>query len=192
MKYNTEYEEYAGPVAVASLEDLSVLGFLRAEAGNDSFYRSLIDQYDRKGYLSEKQLAAVRKSMPRSAPRMDLTALREKFDNAHANGRKRPKLRIGKYVFSRAPDHGRNSGSIYFTEGETYLGKISVNGKFQSSGECTPEDTEALRRISLNPLDAAIAYGRETGTCSCCGRELTNAKSIELGIGPVCLTNWGL
>ena len=96
MKYNTEYEEYAGPVAVASLEDLSVLGFLRAEAGNDSFYRSLIDQYDRKGYLSEKQLAAVRKSMPRSAPIMDLTALREKFDNAYANGRKRPKLRIEK------------------------------------------------------------------------------------------------
>lgn len=43
-----------------------------------------------------------------------------------------------------------------------------------------------------DPRAAAIAYGQRTGTCSCCGRELTRHSSIDAGIGPVCATKWGL
>ena len=32
--------------------------------------------------------------------------------------------------------------------------------------------------------------GQETGTCSCCGRTLTNELSISLGIGPICREGW--
>lgn len=35
-------------------------------------------------------------------------------------------------------------------------------------------------------LEEAKAFGRETGVCMVCGRELTNPASIEDGIGPVC------
>ena len=35
-------------------------------------------------------------------------------------------------------------------------------------------------------LDEAKTYGRRTGTCCCCGATLTNAVSIEAGIGPIC------
>lgn len=35
-------------------------------------------------------------------------------------------------------------------------------------------------------LEEAKAYGRQTGTCCQCGRELTNETSIREGIGPVC------
>lgn len=36
--------------------------------------------------------------------------------------------------------------------------------------------------------EEAAAFGRATGTCAFCGLELTDPKSIERGIGPVC---WG-
>ena len=35
-------------------------------------------------------------------------------------------------------------------------------------------------------LEEAKAFGVETGTCCVCARELTNPKSVEAGIGPVC------
>lgn len=35
-------------------------------------------------------------------------------------------------------------------------------------------------------VDEIRAYGRETGMCMVCSRELTNPESIESGIGPVC------
>lgn len=45
-----------------------------------------------------------------------------------------------------------------------------------------------------DPYAAATAYGLQTGVCSCCsccGRELTNKLSVELGIGPVCREKFG-
>jgi len=44
--------------------------------------------------------------------------------------------------------------------------------------------------VSLNPLDITLeeakAYGRKTGSCYMCGRELTKQESIDAGIGPIC------
>ena len=51
---------------------------------------------------------------------------------------------------------------------------------------------EGFIDAATDPLAAAIAYGRETGSCSCCGRELTNKVSIDLGIRPICREKWGL
>ena len=48
----------------------------------------------------------------------------------------------------------------------------------------------ALLTIAKNPVEAAKAYGKLTGSCSCCGRELSDPVSIEAGIGPVCATKW--
>jgi Family of unknown function (DUF6011) len=35
-------------------------------------------------------------------------------------------------------------------------------------------------------LEEAIVFGKEFGYCCVCGRLLTNKKSIELAIGPIC------
>lgn len=44
-----------------------------------------------------------------------------------------------------------------------------------------------LRKIVEAGIEeAAIRFGREIGSCSQCGRRLTNRISRELGIGPVC------
>jgi hypothetical protein len=39
-------------------------------------------------------------------------------------------------------------------------------------------------------LEEAKAYGKRTGTCCVCSRELTNPESIASGIGPVCASRF--
>jgi hypothetical protein len=76
-------------------------------------------------------------------------------------------------------------------EGE-YAGKIDRVGKFFKLREARAEIEAELIVLAADPRAAAIAHGRNTGNCSCCGRELTDPKSIELGIGPICLEKWAL
>jgi hypothetical protein len=50
---------------------------------------------------------------------------------------------------------------------------------------------ETILQAAADPLGAAVAFGKETGSCSCCGRELTVKASIERGIGPICAEKFG-
>lgn len=45
--------------------------------------------------------------------------------------------------------------------------------------------------LAAAPKEAAVRWGRKTGRCSCCGRELTDATSVAMGIGPICAEKWG-
>ena len=89
------------------------------------------------------------------------------------------------FVLSLAPAYGKNAGAIYVKSDDVYLGKI-VGGKFVRAGACSAQDEADLILACQSPEASAVAYGRAYGNCSCCGRELTNALSIELGIGPIC------
>jgi hypothetical protein len=170
------------------------------ERGTTSeFVRSLYEQLMNKGYLSEKQIAAVERGIEKAAenrvareanrPEVGQGAMKmlDVFKTARGNGFKRPVVRTEHFDFSLAPDAGANSGFIYVKSHDTkdYLGKISPEGKF--IGYKTPEATlTLLMEVCENPLDAAVKFGMKSGTCSCCGRELTNKESVELGIGPIC------
>jgi hypothetical protein len=125
-----------------------------------------------------------------TATEVDVSAIAKAFDAARANGIKRPKLRLGDFTFARAPDTGRNAGSLYVTAGADYLGRVT-DGRFHSAMACTPAQRTAIVAVAAKPHDAAKAYGLKTGQCSCCGRELTNGESISLGIGPICATKFG-
>ena len=70
-----------------------------------------------------------------------------------------------------------------------YLGKITPNNL---DSRLADDVKSVLMEAASDPLTAAIRYGKETGSCSCCGRDLTNAQSIELGIGPICREKFGL
>jgi hypothetical protein len=116
--------------------------------------------------------------------------IEEAFASAFGKGIKRPKLRLGAFQFSRAPDTGKNAGSIYVKEGEQYLGKVTA-GEFFPVRECGDERKAQVIEVAADPAKAAKAYGMRTGSCSCCGRELTNGVSIDLGIGPICASKFG-
>jgi hypothetical protein len=113
------------------------------------------------------------------------------FEAAVSSGIKRPKLRFDGFDASLAPASGRNAGAVYLRSGDQFIGKIA-GGKFVASFEATQEQQAAVVAAMADPLAAAVAFGRRTGQCSCCGRELTNAESVELGIGPICRERFGL
>jgi hypothetical protein len=50
---------------------------------------------------------------------------------------------------------------------------------------------EVLTAIANDP-DALTRYGQELGECGVCGRELTDAQSRAIGIGPVCREKLGM
>ena len=45
---------------------------------------------------------------------------------------------------------------------------------------------DALAEFEMNPLVAAMKYGKLSGRCCSCNRDLTDPVSIERGIGPIC------
>lgn len=160
------------------------------------------------GAFTERQEAAVRSATAKRAARLaqwaaeaaardankadvDIGRIAEALAAAKASKLRWPKLRLADFVFSPAPDTGRNAGAIYVkTHDDVYLGKIA-DGKFTRSRDCTAALEAGIVAAAADPLAAAVAYGKQTGECSCCGRELTNELSISLGIGPVCRDKWG-
>lgn len=172
--------------------------------------REAIDKY---GSLTDGQLAAVRKLMmrdhERSAERkaeivkrteqavaIDVAKIEHSFQHARdaaaeaGEGVKWLRLRLDTFSFTPAGAQSKNAGGIYVKEGERYLGKV-LAGKFIRSGACSAEQETRIVAAAADPMAAAKAYGLRTGSCSCCGRELTNRASIDLGIGPICAKKYG-
>lgn len=182
---------------------------LRGMISWNEFAASLVEQFDRKGYLSERQISAAnsmlakvaatnaaRKASTESAAtksgEVDISKIRALFDTAQSNGLKRPKFFAGDVKISLAAPHGNNPGALYVVrDPDVYQGKI-VGIVFSASRDCAADTLEALRALSENPGEYARMTGKATGRCCCCGRELTDPKSIEDGIGPICTTKWGL
>lgn len=87
------------------------------------------------------------------------------------------------YIFSHEKELNQwgTMSNVYLgwvTSTETNLGEVNL--------------IEAVQSAAADPYAAAKLYGMNTGTCSCCGRELTNSLSIQLGIGPICREKFGL
>ena len=70
-----------------------------------------------------------------------------------------------------------------------YLGKVTPN---RLDSRLSDDVKSVILEAASDPLTAAVRYGRETGSCSCCGRDLTNPDSIAAGIGPICREKYGL
>lgn len=171
------------------------------------FAVSVRDALRKYGHLTEKQEAAVRRftaqsaerkaqwaaekaAKEASAPVVEIARIEQAFAAATASRLKWPKLRLDTFVFSLAGDNSRNAGSIYVKTGETYLGRIT-GGKLVTSRDCDAATEARIVAACADPAAAATAYGKATGQCSCCGRELTNEESIARAIGPICLSKWG-
>jgi hypothetical protein len=180
---------------------------LKEIASWNDFARSLLDQSNCRKRWSDRQIEAAWRMVDKiDAKNAEKPAASERekpvfhaihrlFSSALEAGFKKPVFRAEGLKLSMAPLHGVNAGCIYVVEIEAdqYLGKITVEGHFLPVRDVEGEQVEArLTKIDSQPTEAAVAYGRATGRCSCCGRELTNKLSIELGIGPICRANWGL
>lgn len=180
---------------VVSKIDANLIKDLTEISSWNSFASSLVEQYSKRGTLSDKQTGAAiamlmkvkaNKAKKADAPSIDLGNVVAMFSKAH-EAIKTPRFRFEDLVISRAPDHGVNAGALYVKVNGDYAGKVK-EGKWFGSQDILPK----LQQISKDPLSSAVAYGRRTGACACCGKELTVHESIERGIGPICAEKWGL
>lgn len=175
---------------------------LRGEL-ND-FLMSVLEQFDRKGSLSEKQIAAVGRwkdndrnygkfTQPASAVTQvgDEDRIRE-ARKMEATARKAdtnlPKVPEGHYAIEEEGelhffkvDHGK-TGSKW--EGFVFL-SIQASDEYHAIKN-RDRKTAILAAIANDPKAALARYGHEIGRCGVCNRTLTDPESIAIGIGPVC------
>lgn len=117
------------------------------------------------------------------------------FERAKSKGAKRLSLRLQGIIIKP----NRDLSALWVTsQTETEMGNYGMKPKYL--GKVTPagcdsrlsDDVKAtIMAAASDPLNAAIRYGKLSGSCSCCGRELTDPRSIEAGIGPICATKFG-
>jgi hypothetical protein len=139
---------------------------------------------------NQQQVAPVKSNEP-----SQFEALFAAFQAAKNKGAKRLTLRLD--GINVKPN--RDNTCLWVTsQSETEMGEYGPKpkylGKVTTAGcDSRLPDTvkETIMGAANDPLSAAIRYGKVSGECSCCGRELTDPKSIEAGIGPICATKFG-
>jgi hypothetical protein len=125
----------------------------------------------------------------------EVTQIVRAFEAASFSGVSVPKLRFGKYLFRLGSQLSQFKNQIIFVRGNAYLGRITPLDKppvFYPGKDMTLQDVVVFSEIVRDLKAALVREGKASGICSICGRGLSDPKSIELGIGPVCLTNFGL
>jgi len=84
-----------------------------------------------------------------------------------------------------------SNGKSYDDPGKIYHGFIDLDGGFFPRTE-DKDVHDLLGTFDSDPAATASAYGRRTGRCCFCGRELTDGRSVAVGYGPICAPRYGL
>ena len=175
---------------------------------DQGFASSLLESVARYGRPSEKQAYWLRVLADRTVQKREtveigsLEGISALFDRAAAS-MKRPAILVADadmtYRLSLAGPTASVPGSINVTtnqsfENRTWFGRILPNGQFQASPRQTAPAglVDVLRRFSADPAGVAAQYGRETGSCCFCARDLTDGRYIHVGYGPICADRYGL
>lgn len=135
---------------------------------------------------------------PQEAPAnaSEADALFAAFDAARGSGLKRLSLRLDGVTLKPS----RDGQALWVTDPNRFEdGRFGPQPAFlgtirrgQGIPQRLPESArEVLLSAAADPLSAAVRFGRVTGSCSCCGRTLTDPDSIARGIGPICAERWG-
>lgn len=166
-----------------------------AQAPRFEFAASMLEALKKWGTLTEGQLAAVERCIQRDAERAaERAATRAAAPKAaaitmpalYAVMQNHSKFYAGAITLSRGREH--QTVWIKHESAEKAVGKIE-NGlltMWNRPGVDMDAVRETLNEFEGAPLQSAMKYGKLTGRCCSCGRELTDPDSIEAGIGPIC------
>jgi hypothetical protein len=141
-----------------------------------------------KNKLSAKQIAWIHYLATENVKEMqeaegEYLQLVQKMYGAVKNNTRKFKMRLPGVEISTVPN-GANVGALYIFENNSYVGKITKQGILKAN---VSEDVlNILLDANENLLQLAKIYGHESGSCSVCGRTLTDSLSIQMGIGPIC------
>lgn len=183
------------------------------QMARSKFASDLARQYSARG-LSSKQMAWVQILVVEFEQYMAVDSsdvelghnLIQRFDKA-AENLKYPKIRfenvergsqgIGPVKFVRSGPKAKEPGSIAVTDGgrygdNVYFGRITRDGVFVTSRSCTTQVKDFVKQFEAEPAEVAAIYGKSSGNCVFCSRELTDDRSISVGYGPVCAGHYNL
>lgn len=147
--------------------------YLLVHHARNGFLSSLFQQFQRNGYLSEKQILAVLNGIERD--------------------RERNAERVSKPATTPVTECGiyRNDDGVFRVKqsqtGNLYALRFIPDA--QSKSERFSYERGAIHRLSPEhrlTLAQAVELGAQHGVCVVCGAELTDPTSVERGIGPVC------
>jgi len=130
------------------------------------------------------------------------TALIEFMDAAVNDKNKWPKLHFtiggGRVVIGRTGEKAKcGPGCLNLTDGgpfgnNTWFGRVDREGNFSPSASCTKAVAQLLTDLGDDPEGFLAEFGKLTGNCCFCNRELTDDRSKDAGWGPVCAKKFGL
>lgn len=158
-------------------------------AGKSATCTDMANKLDYYGaFASEKQAAFADKLIAWAKPRASVPVPAIELPKLFAVLQRHADFHVGSLKISR-----RNQDTLcWITDGGDVIGKIDGGVATVWESKCrialTTRDAVValLLELEADPLEAAKKYGRESGRCCSCGRDLTDPASIEAGIGPVC------
>jgi len=172
--------------------------------------REVIIKY---GYLTDGQMAAVRKCMLRDETRaaereaakidVDVSKIEAAFATARARANRPGQIGVWTRPLPLTSTSGMTVSFQPGTAGSQWEGMVFVKamdgrklghvkaGKFSPRFGCTEAETACVIECAGEPAAAAKAYGKAWSRCCVCSRTLTNDGSIEAGIGPICAEKYG-
>jgi len=203
--------QYQRPATLPAIDSIKLAGALQKvlpalPEKDQSFGLSLLSGLDKYGSLTEKQAAWVqtlieRATAPKAEPvAVEMAGVQQLF--AAAKQRLRyPKIRLQAadgtpVVLAVAGSKSKYAGQVMLTDGGPYgdnrwFGRID-GAQFHPARAATEVVRGLLTSLSADPTSVISGYGRLTGACALCGRDLTDQDSVGRGVGPVCAKNFGL
>lgn len=191
----------------------ALLAALPALTGSDAtFAGDLLAGYRRYGSWTPRQSPHVDRLIARAntpAPASsdnavnvgDFTAVIDLFRRAQVH-LKYPKIRLmcgsDPVILSIAGAASKAPGTVNVTGEGSYpnrawYGRVTPDGRWEPSQRANADSIgELLRQLATDPAGTAAMYGKLTGNCCFCQRELTDARSVTAGYGPVCADHYGL
>lgn len=104
-------------------------------------------------------------------------------------------------VLNVAGSKSATPGMVNVTDGlpfgeNTWFGRVSPDGKWSPSGR-VPAPMQAsvttlLQALAADPAGTAAKYGRMTGQCCFCSIPLKDERSVNVGYGKTCASNYNL
>jgi len=165
------------------------------------FLASITKQFNEKGRLSDKQWAVVERVVAKleatpSDVAIDAANLYVLFFDA------RKTIKYPKFTLPFGDNHAlrvkmtgartKTPDVIAFEVDGNWAGYLNADGTLDVR-RAVPEGTfELLAEFADDPQGVAADKGKESGNCVFCCRELSTARSLNVGYGPKCASNYGL
>ena len=175
-------------------EHADVVRWVNAHDGRFEFATSISNALAQYGTLTPGQVSAVRRCIERDNERKQAQSKEQasnpQVSRLHDVMQRHAKFYAGDVTLSRR--NGDQLVWIKHANAEKVIGKID-NGTltlWNRPGVDMDSVRSLLDEFEGAPLQAAMKYGRLSGRCCSCGRDLTNEGSVEAGIGPICATKF--